>query len=276
RLLEEAFSASLGQPGQSWYPSDAGKAGPDPVLNAQAGLAASFGFAGQCCLPVQDGDGLVRGLVFLGFSEQPSARPELDQLTMLMGFLLPWLESLRASERGVWRRLAAWGRGRLERLIGPGSVWRRSAVLAASALLLFILFGKWDYRIEAMSQLTTDSTRIISAQFDGRVESVVASAGDVVRAGAPLAVLDTRELRQQEMDIRAENQRLAAEADKARAAGNLAEMEIAQARLAQAQARLARVLHYLEQARALAPFDGVVVEGERKELLNAPVKKGDK
>jgi multidrug efflux pump subunit AcrA (membrane-fusion protein) len=104
---------------------------------------------------------------------------------------------------------------------------------------------------------------------------VHATAGDLVRQGQVLAVLDTRDMRQQEVEALAERRRHEAEAARHRAEENLAEMEIALARLAQAEARLARLQDYLAHARNVAPFDGVVVEGERKDLTGLPVKKGD-
>lgn len=280
RLLEQLFDASLGRPEPVWHVAGGAEpqAAPAPagLAAALAGLQERAGFGAQCVLPVQGNDGRVRAILFLGFAEPESENAAIVPLQVVMGFLQPWLQSVREQDRGAGWRLAHKLRGAGERFMGPDFAWGRAGVAVAAALLAVALFAHWDYHVEASSQLTTDSSRIISAQFDSRIESVTASAGDMVRQGAPLAMLDTRELRQQESDILAESERLSAEADKARAAGNLAEMEIGQARLAQAAARLARVQHYLAQARAVAPFDGVVVEGERKELMNAPVKKGDK
>lgn len=283
-LLEQLFDASLGRPEPVWHVAGGAAAAPEAAgADTPAGPAAALarlqeraGFGAQCVLPVQGNDGRVRALLFLGFSEPEAESAAIAPLQVVMGFLQPWLQSVREQDRGAGWRLAHALRGAGERFMGPGFAWGRAGVALAAALLAVALFVHWDYHVEASSQLTTDSSRIISAQFDSRVESVTATAGDMVRQGTPLVALDTRELRQQESDIVAESERLSAEADKARAAGNLAEMEIGQARLAQAAARLARVQHYLSQARAVAPFDGVVVEGERKELMNAPVKKGDK
>lgn len=273
RLLENAFLEAVGHGRELWW-SAAGDE--QRYLTAHAEVRNALGFADMCAIPVRDADGAVRALIFLAFKEAPDVLPSTDNLSLVMGFLQPWLQDLEERDR-IWAaRLATRTKKALGALTGPGNVWGKTFAVAVSALLLFVLFGTWNYRIEAMSQLTTDGTRIISAQFDGRVDEVHATAGDTVKAGTVLATLDTRDLRQQEMDIRAERQRLIAEADKARAAGNLAELEIAEARFAQSEARLARVMHYLGQATAVAPFDGVVVDGERKELLNAPVKKGDK
>ena len=270
-LLEDVFLEVLGQPGAVWRAA----ADIDPLFAAHAKLGRMLGFAHLYALPLHDAAGASRAVLLFGFKHARPEPPASADLTLALGFLQPWLQDLRQRDRWWGARLADWSRQRLTRWIGPGHVWGRASAALLSLLLLFAVFGQWDYRIEASSQLTTDSTRLISAQFDGRVESVQVSAGDTVRAGALMATLDTRELRQQEMDIRADRERLAAEADKARAAGNLAELGIAQARYAQAEARLTRVVQYIEQARALAPFDGVVVAGERKDLLNAPVKKGD-
>ena len=272
-LLEDAFFEILGEEAEVWFPVEEGNA---LALTSQEALRNALGFAEQCSVPLRDSAGTTGAVVFLGFQEPLIERPKISNLMIIMELLQPWLQDLKARDRWWGGRLATSIRGSLERFFGAGHVWRRTFALVGSVFLLLVLFGQWDYRIEAMSQLTTDSTRFISAQFDGRVEEVHATAGDVVKEGTVLAALDTRELRQQEMDIRAERQRLGAEADKARALGNLAESEIAQARSAQAEARLNRVLQYLAQARSIAPFDGVIVDGERKELLNAPVKKGDK
>ena len=91
-----------------------------------------------------------------------------------------------------------------------------------------------------------------------------------------LAVLDRQELLLQESEIRAEIRRFTAESEKARAAGQTADVQISLSRRAQAQARLDRTLYQLDQARIVAPFDGVIVEGERRELLGSPVRRGDK
>lgn len=278
QLLDEAFLEALGQPGPVWIGGDL-DLGPDPEAEAGAPVLArvarSLTLARMYALPVPDGVGGTRAVLLFGFAGAAASPPAPRALLQTMGFLQPWLEAQRGRERWWGLRLRDWSGQRLARWLGPGRVWTRSAVAALSLLLLFAVFGTWDYRIEASAQLSTDSTRLISAQFDGRVDAVQATAGDVVKAGAPLAALDTRELRQQQLDLGAERQRLGAEADKARATGNLADLGIAQARAAQADARLARVAQYLAQAQTVAPFDGVVVAGERKDLLNAPVKKGD-
>jgi len=52
-------------------------------------------------------------------------------------------------------------------------------------------------------------------------------------------------------------------------------MRIAQALMAQADSELAKVRYHLSNTTLAAPFDGIVVEGDLKEMLGAPVRKGD-
>ena len=256
-------------------------------LDAQAGPAAaafpaheqlqrSLGPVHLWTLPIRRDDEPPRAVLLLAFEADPPRAALAPLIVRAMQLLMPWLRALQARERAWPLRLADQVRDRLAQWLGPGRSGLKAAALVVSAALLYALVAKWDYRVSANGQLATDSTRIVSAQFDGRIEEARVTAGDSVQADQILAVFDTRELQQQETDARAELKRFNAEADKARAASALAELEVASARAAQSQARLSRVLDQLAQAQHRAPFDGVVVEGERKELQGAPARKGDR
>ncbi|HVZ17618.1 MAG TPA: HlyD family efflux transporter periplasmic adaptor subunit, partial [Terriglobales bacterium] len=65
------------------------------------------------------------------------------------------------------------------------------------------------------------------------------------------------------------------EAEKARAARALAEMRVSEAMADQAKARLDLIRYRIAQATIKAPFAGVVVEGDQRERLGAPVKTAD-
>lgn len=272
---EDALDEALDHAGGVWLPAP----GDQPALNdtpAHALLQQDLGApAHLLSLPLARAESAPRAVLLLAFEHPPT--PLLRALLpATLQQLLPWLELLHGRERAWPLRLKDHALEQLQQWLGPGRAgWKAAAVLGAVALL-YALFAHWDYRVNATGQIATDSTRVLSAQFDGRVDEARAKAGDSVRAGDVLARLDTRELRQQEVDARAELKRYVAEADKARAAGALAELEVAAARSAQAEARLARLLDLIAQATATAPFDGIVVEGERQELQGAPVRKGDK
>ncbi|CAN5287386.1 hypothetical protein BH11PSE10_BH11PSE10_04480 [soil metagenome] len=245
-------------------------------LPAHRLLQQSLGAVSLASLPLRRGHALPRAALLFVFEGGGPGPAAMARLRLTMRLVLPWLETLHERERPLPLRLADALRERAQGVLGPQRLAWKAGSLSAAALLLYALIAHWDYRVGANGQLATDSTRVISAQFDGRVDDAKVSAGQIVKEGELLAQLDVRELTHQVNDAQAELQRYTAEADKARAAGALAELEVGTARAAQSQARLTRTLEMIEQAANRAPFDGVVVEGDRQELQGAPVRKGDK
>ena len=249
----------------------------EPVFAAQDRLRDEQGFRHVCAMSLRRGLEPAPGAVLIAHADDRTVDDAtLANIRMMFDLTVPWLLDLREREKWWGKRLRDWTAVRLGALVGPQHVWLKALGVAFGLFALYATFATWDYRVNGGGQLTTDSTRLISASFEGRVDTANVTSGDLVREGDVLSMLDTRELRQQESDARAEIRRYAAEADKARASAAWAEVEIATARQQQADARLARVLDMIEQSTSRAPFDGVVVEGERKDLLGAPVRKGDK
>jgi multidrug efflux pump subunit AcrA (membrane-fusion protein) len=153
--------------------------------------------------------------------------------------------------------------------------WVKFWAITAGILVLVLAFGRLPYRVEAAAQLATDYTRVLGSQMDGRVEEVFVNVGDMVQAGQLMARMDTSDLLQQSVEVRAEIERYRAEEDKARAANGLADVQVSRYRREQSESRLARVSYLLEQAQVRAPFDGVVVEGERRDLQGASLRRGE-
>lgn len=245
------------------------------VTQAHQHLYRALGFARVHTLALSVGSDEPEAVLLLAEQEVDGDADWTHPLHVSLGLLLPWLARMRAADRWWGARFGSWLEGQLAALIGPSHVFAKVFIVLLLAGGLYALLGSKDYRVEATAQMGTDSTRLIGASFDGFLDKVEVSSGERVREGALLATMDTRELDQQVAESRADLERFRAEADKARALGNLADMEIAHRRVAQVEARLHRLELNLTQARIVSPFDGVVVEGERKDLLGAPVRKGD-
>lgn len=273
RNLEAAFEEAVDQASLIEVP---GSDESTLIVHANQQLRQSLGHGWVCTLPLsQDSEDPRAALMIAGGEEQRLSPDRLRYLQLALDLLLPWLSDLRARDRWWWLRLGAWARDRLSRLLGREDVGRKVLAALASVAVFFLVFGKWDFRVEVPAQLATDSTRQLGAPFDGFVAEVFHSAGDVLQDQAVLAELDTQDLYLEESEMLADISRFRAEADLARAENRLAELEIARARQAQAEARLARVRYQIAQAALKAPFAGVVVEGERRDLLGAPVRQGD-
>ena len=226
-------------------------------------------------LPIRDSSGQTQA-VLLCASDGAGLKPEmLNNLLLMLELVLPQLAESRQQNMGIFQRARSWALEHLSVLFGPGRPWLKFWTVVLAVVFLVLAFGRMPYRVEASAQFTTDSVRALTAHNDGRLQEVVVDIGDRVTLGQVMSRMDTTDLRQQELEVRSELQRFQAEEDKARAAGALADLEVARFRRAQSQARLQRVLNLMTQADTLAPFDGVVVEGERRNLLGASVRRGD-
>ncbi|KAF0114257.1 MAG: membrane-fusion protein-like protein [Rhodospirillaceae bacterium] len=187
----------------------------------------------------------------------------------------PWLAGLRRHDRGWGERLRDGMHDAAAALIAPRRTATKLVAVAVLVGLAVMLLGRWAYRIEATAILKTDHLAYLPAPFEGYIDHVRVEIGDAVHEGDALLTLDPADLYLKESEALADILHYVRAADKARAQGALADMRIAEAQGEQARARLERVRYTLAHAAVRAPFEGIVVEGERTELLGAPVRKGE-
>jgi multidrug resistance efflux pump len=96
----------------------------------------------------------------------------------------------------------------------------------------------------------------------------------MVRAGDPLASLDTRDLRLERVRWQSQVEQLEKQRRQALATREASQVEILAASLAEARAELARIDDRLARADLVAPFDAIVISGDLSQRLGAPVEKG--
>jgi multidrug resistance efflux pump len=147
--------------------------------------------------------------------------------------------------------------------------------ILVTAGFFYSIIGVWDYKVEGNAMLKTDSVSYISAPYDGLISDVYVHEGDEVHRGDHLLKLDTKELVLKEAQESARKISFEREVEKNRAGEEYADMQIAQSRLRETQAELERIRYYLDQADIKAQFEGIVVEGDKRELMGSPVSQGD-
>jgi RND family efflux transporter MFP subunit len=205
----------------------------------------------------------------------PFSIEELRTLRLMLDQAARPLADLHRADGWFGARWAAAARTVAGKALGPEHTWWKLLGVALGIGLVIVAFCSKDYRIEGTFALKTDAMAHLSAPFEGHLESVSAKPGDLVKSGATLVTLDRRELLLQKEAAVAERGRHVADALKAESSGDVAGMRIAQAREAQARAQTDIVSDRLARAEVKAPFDGVVVEGDLREKIAAPVQKGE-
>jgi multidrug resistance efflux pump len=270
--IESALLPAVIQGREVWWPNNDDTLHDTDVLSS---LAQYLNAEKLALVPIPDAQGITQAVLLLAFAPGETT-PSLNTLQLALELVQPRLSDLRAQSLSPQRRTLKYLQTGAERLFGPEHPLLKLTGVLLMLAVLYLAFGSWHYRVGASAQLNTDATRLISAQLDGRIDQVYVTAGDFVKADTLLVTLDTRDLTQQRNEILAEISKTETEINKFRAEGLLAETMIAQARLEQTLARAERIDSSLAQANSSAPFEGVIVEGEKKDLLGAPVKKGDR
>ena len=271
RALESAMEEAADQAVTVLYPS-ASEA--RAVCRAHESYALMQGVSAVLSVPLMDGS-RVRGVVCLERRQGSWRDDELWELELTAQLVARPLADLR--ERDRWWGARAWSA--IKRLPALAANPRHSAWKLAGGLtaltLIALCFIPWTYRVDATITIRSKDVLFIPAPFDGYLGQVQVEVGDLVKAGQVLVRLDTRELALEAAMAEADLVRYRREAEKAQATRQLAEMEVNLARLDQSASRLALVRHQLGNAEVIAPHAGIVVEGELKKNLGAPLRKGD-
>lgn len=200
---------------------------------------------------------------------------EIDALRLVLNQITPWLDELHFKNQFVGVRLKQMAQTTLNHWFNTENSVKKLGILALSGLLLFVLLGRWEYRIEATAVVETDDLAYLTAPFDGYIDNVTVHAGDKVNRDALLMQMNTQELYLKESEAYSDVQRFLREGEKARGNDQNADMLIAEARTQQAQAKLDEIRFYLQRATLKAPFNGVIIEGDKEDLLGVPIAKGD-
>lgn len=269
--LEAAMEETLDQDEEILLPPPEGQSA---VVRAHGAFAESHGGRYLLSLPIRPGD-KPKAVLMCERDKEPFSDNEIQGLRLFCDQATRRLDDLRVNDVWFGRRMARTARKKLSGLLGVEHTFAKVLAIVGFFLLAFLLFGRLEYRVEAPFILKTDDVAYLPSPFEGYIKTVHVQVGDEVAAGQPLLSLDTRELLIEESAAIADKSRYQRESEKSRARYALAEMKIAQALREQAEAKLELIRHHLGNADIRAPFAGIVVEGDLREMLGAPVRKGD-
>jgi biotin carboxyl carrier protein len=269
--LESAMEEAASHGAEVFWPQP-----PDAAvrLHAHQTYARQQGVGSMMSMPLQL-DGEIVAVLSLqrreaGFDEQTAW-----ELRLIGEACARRLQDLRHTDRWFgarwWFAAGRWA----NQLLGPSNTGWKLAGFGAVTVLVGSALLPWSYRIDASLALRSEDVLFVPAPFDGYLRKVNVRVGDQVESARVLLELDTRELILEESMAVADELKYRNEAERGQGARQLAEMQIARARQQQAASKLDLIRHQLASAQVRAPFPSVVVEGDLKKNLGAPVRKGD-
>lgn len=227
--------------------------------------------------PLRDGDGAPAGVLLVerDAAEGRWAEADLERLRLACDLVAGRLRDLH--HRSGWWGKRAWRsvRASAAGLLGVEHTGSKLAVVVLLLTLVALAVIPVDHKVSAPFLLKTDSALMSTAPFSGYIDEVRFHLGDVVKKDDVLVTLDRRELLLEEANVLATRDRNEREARSYEAENKLAEALMAKAQVRQEDAKLAIVRHRLAKTEIRAPFDGIVVEGDLRERLSAPVQLGE-
>jgi hypothetical protein len=271
KALEVAMEECVDQDDEVLWPAPEGAT---VVTRDHEKFAKDQSVANVCSLPVRLEN---KAIAAVTCERQHTAFSpvELQQLRLCCDQVARRLADLKHHDRWFGARWASVAKEKCAKVVGPEHTWAKVLAVVIVTALALLFFLKLPYRVEGDFTLRSEEVAYLTAPYDGYIKEVSARPGDVLPAGGKLLSLNTAELELEESAALADLVRFQREAEKARATNALAEMRIALAMADQAKARLDLVRYRLEQASLKAPFPAVIVEGDLREKLGAPVKQGD-
>ena len=197
----------------------------------------------------------------------------LDTLTSLLPAVI---DQKRTAERGYIARIRDDTRKLMERLFGPRYlIWKFSASLLLISLMVLTM-ADIDYRVSAKTVVEGELQRAAVAPFESFVAASYVRAGDTVKQGQVLCLLDDRDLKLEQHKWNSEREQHSRKLREAMANHELAAVQILGAQVQQAEAQLALVTDRLTRVKITAPFDGVIISGDLSQLIGSPVEPGKK
>ncbi len=195
-----------------------------------------------------------------------------EAMAVLLG---PVLYAMQKNSSSLWKKAADSWRNQWSKLIGEEYLLRKFMVSGLIAAALFLFFITDEYRVSAESVIEGELRRVIAAPFDGYIKEGYARVGDELKKGQLLVLLDDDDLRLERLKWVAKKGEYSHRRQQAQADHDLAESRLARVQQTQAEAELELVNERIKRTRIVAPFDGLIVDGDLSQSLGSVVQKGE-
>jgi hypothetical protein len=221
-------------------------------------------------------DGRIFGTVtLLRTGTEPLTLEEIARCENLVCLGGPILELKRNAELSWYQRSGRCMMDGIKALFGPGN-WRLKGIVAAStAVLASLTLIPTSYHVNAPAQLEGAVQASLVAPVDGFLRHANVRPGDRVSANQVLAELSQEELLLERRKWESAHAQHENAAPAALARADRGQFIINQAKADEARAEMDMIDAMLVRSRIVAPFDGILIEGDLTQSLGAPVRRGE-
>jgi RND family efflux transporter MFP subunit len=267
--LAAAMEEAVDQGASLLFPVLGGE--PLPSRAAHARLAGQGGGPHVLTVPLTM-HGRIAGAITVE-RDQPMDQAAIDLVEAIVALVGPMLGQLHSGERWLSTIALHIGARIAHQLLGPEHYVLKLAVGVVVGVVGFFALLHTEYHVSAQAVVEGEVRRSIAGGLDGYIGSEHARAGQVVHQGDVLATLDDSELNLQRLRWIATRQQHQLELDRALATGTRADVNIDSAQVAEAAAEIALLDAQLSRTKILAPFDGLITNGDLSQSVGMPVQR---
>ncbi len=246
----------------------------DDRHSAHTILANESGAVSLLSIPLLQGAKCIGVITLERDSDELFDDRDIAWMDALAGVLPAVIEQRQQAERSYVARLREDVAALMSKLFGPRHLtWKFVAAVLVLTVSAFT-FLDIDYRVTAKTIIEGETQRAIAVPYAGFVGKSYVRAGDVVKEGQILCVLDDRDLQLEKHKWESEVEQTNRKLREAMAKHDLATWQVLSAQVRQSEAQLSLVNEQLVRSKIKAPFDGVVISGDLSQLIGSPVEMG--
>jgi GAF domain-containing protein len=225
-------------------------------------------------LPLRVGDEIV-GVLLFERGDGTFPPDDIQFLQLVVDVISPHLHDRKYGARNIAVHAYHDVETAASYLVGPRhTIWKAGAV-ALSALLLFVLFGTWNYRITAPFVFEASERRIVPAPFEGQLVDVFVKPGVLVKAGDKLAQFEVEPLQLQRDEAFYRYQSANLERNAYMNENEISKSQQAQAMMDQLDARVKLLDYLITHATVTSPVDGYVLDGAWHDRIGGVISQGE-
>jgi len=244
------------------------------VTRAHEELSRQHGAGAILTIPLENKGRFIGGLTLERPADNPFDKATVETCEIAASVVGPILDTKRTEDRWLIRKAAESFVRQLKRLLGPGYLVRKLILLLVLALVILFYLFEVDYRVTAPTSIEGAVQRVVAAPYNGYIKEAPIRAGDVVKKGEVLCLLDDRDLRLERIKWLTEREQLIKQYHEAMAKHDRAQIRITRAKIDQAKAQISLLDEQLARTKVTAPFNGIVMSGDLSQSLGAPVERG--
>jgi RND family efflux transporter MFP subunit len=245
------------------------------IQRAHQELARKYGSGFLCTIPLEH-DGSFFGAITLLSNELNAMDDNSIKLCQqFLSLMTPYLIQKREEEKSFTRKVfSAIGEG-LQSFFGLRFLKLKLIVITVVSLIVCAGLIQSDYQITADAVLEGKIQRVIASPISGYLLAASVRAGDTVKKGDEMARLNDVDLILEKAKFTGHLQKLQREYRQAQSTRDLVKVRVIKEQIIQAKAEINFNDEQLAKTYLLAPFDGVVIEGDLQQMLGTPIERGD-